>query len=49
MNSLGATDGSLLAMAPVNEQEPETITIVGAEEPSGVKRFEANFPMSSTN
>ena len=45
VNSLGATDGSLLAMAPVDEQEEETIKIVGSEEPSGVKRFEANFPV----
>ena len=45
VNSLGATDGSLLAMAPVDEQEEETIKIVGTEEPSGVKRFEANFPV----
>ena len=45
VNSLGATDGRLLAMAPVDEQEEETIKIVGSEEPSGVKRFEANFPV----
>ena len=45
VNSLGATDGSLLAMAPVDEQEEEKIKIVGSEEPSGVKRFEANFPV----
>lgn len=43
VNSLGATDGSLLAMA--NPTDAEQITIVGSEEPSGVKRFEANFPV----
>jgi len=43
VNSLGATDGSLLAMA--NPTDTETTTIVGSEEPSGVKRFEANFPV----
>lgn len=43
VNSLGATDGSLLAMA--TPTDTEQITIVGSEEPSGVKRFEANFPV----
>ena len=43
VNSLGATDGSLLAMA--TPTDTEEITIVGSEEPSGVKRFEANFPV----
>ena len=43
VNSLGATDGSLLAMA--TPTDTEEITIVGSEEPSGVKRFEANFPI----
>ena len=43
VNSLGATDGSLLAMA--TPTDTEQITIVGSEEPSGVKRFEANFPI----
>jgi len=45
VNSLGATDGSLLAMAPIDEEQKEEIKIVGTEEPSGVKRFEANFPV----
>ena len=43
VNSLGGRDGSLIAMA--NPTETETTTIVGSEEPSGVKRFEANFPV----
>ena len=43
VNSLGATDGSLLAMA--TPTDTKQITIVGSEEPSGVKRFEANFPV----
>ncbi len=43
VNTLGGRDGSLIAMA--NPTDTETTTIVGAEEPSGVKRFEANFPV----
>ena len=43
VNSLGGRDGSLIAMA--NPTDTETTTIVGSEEPSGVKRFEANFPV----
>ena len=43
VNTLGGRDGSLIAM--VNPTDTETITIVGSEEPSGVKRFEANFPV----
>jgi flagellum-specific peptidoglycan hydrolase FlgJ len=43
VNSLGATDGSLLAMA--TPTDTKQITIVGSEEPSGVKRFESNFPV----
>ena len=43
VNTLGGRDGSLIAMA--NPTDTETATIVGSEEPSGVKRFEANFPV----
>jgi len=43
VNTLGGRDGSLIAMA--NPTDTETTTIVGSEEPSGVKRFEANFPV----
>ena len=43
VNTLGGRDGSLIAMA--NPTDTETTTIVGSEEPSGVKRFEANFPL----
>ena len=47
VNSLGGRDGSLIAMAnPTDtDTDTETTTIVGSEEPSGVKRFEANFPV----
>ena len=43
VNTLGGRDGSLIAMA--NPTDTEKTTIVGSEEPSGVKRFEANFPL----
>ena len=43
VNTLGGRDGSLIAMA--NPTDTEITTIVGSEEPSGVKRFEANFPV----
>ena len=43
VNSLGGRDGSLIAMA--NPTDTERTSIVGLEETSGVKRFEANFPV----
>ena len=43
VNTLGGRDGSLIAMA--NPTDTKTTTIVGLEEPSGVKRFETNFPV----